>query len=305
MTIIHLEYFLAVVNHGSFGVAAEYCFVTQAALSIQIGNLENELEAILLDRSRKPIVPTDVGKIVLEQARKAVAAFYGIRERLNEIRGQLSGKLRLGVIPTVSPYLMPEFILEFTKRYPDVELKIRDMYTPDLIDALARETIDIAILSGGQSQIKIREEDLFDDKLYMYVSPRNGLFGRKSIVVEDIDPKQLLILSEGNCLRNQTLRLCKARRAIKTPYDFANSSLETLMHTVDSTGNMTIVPGMAIGHMNEHQRRQIISFGKAGAHRRITMAVAHTYIKKALVDAVRESALAAAKKFALTEFLIP
>jgi LysR family hydrogen peroxide-inducible transcriptional activator len=305
MTITQLEYFLAVVNHGSFSAAAEYCFVTQPSLSTQIGNLEEELGAVLLDRGRKPIATTQAGEIVLAQARRAVSEFYCTKELLNELRGELSGQLRLGVIPTISPYLMPGFVPQFVKRCPDVELKIRDMYTPDLIEALSRDIIDIAILSGGQSKVRIRETHLFNDRLYLYVSPKNGLFGRKKVVAGDIDPKQLLILSEGNCLRNQTLALCKARKAAKTQYDFANCSLETLMHTVDSTSTMTIVPGMAITYMSEERRRQIVHFDYANAHRAITMAVGHAYIRESLIDAVRDSAMAAAEEFAIAEFLVP
>ena len=302
MTIIQLEYFLAVVNHGSFSTAAEYSFVTQPSLSMQISNLEDELGVILLDRSSKPIVPTEAGRVVLEQAREAVSAFYGTKEKVNDLKGVVSGRLRLGVIPTVSPYLMPWFIPEFLKRYPKVELEIRDMFTADLIEALNRDTIDIAILSGG-IDMKIRETPLFDDKLYVYVSPKNHLYHQDSILIQEIDVRQLLILSEGNCLRNQILTLCKARKKIKLAYNFANCSLETLMNTVDATAMLTIIPGMAIEYIPEEKRKQIKPFGKVNAHRKITMAVGRTYVKDSLVRAVRESVLAAAGRFDVLNML--
>ena len=303
MTIIQLEYFLAVVNHGSFSTAAEYCFVTQPSLSIQISNLEEELGVILLDRKSKPIVPTEIGWAVVDQAREAVAAFYGTKDKVNDLKGKTSGNLRLGVIPTVSPYLMPHFIPEFLRKYPDVRLDIRDMYTSDLIEALNRDMVDVAILSGG-TDMKIRETELFDDKLYVYTSPRNKLFSRESVLVPDIDVHQLLILSEGNCLRNQILTLCKARKKIKLSYNFANCSLETLMHTVDHSSMLTIIPGMAVEYIPEEKRDRIKPFANVDAHRKITMAVGRTYMKESLVQAVRESIMSIAKRYDIHNMLL-
>ena len=303
MTIIQLEYFLAVANYGSFSAAAERCFVSQPSLSMQISNLEDELGAILLDRNNKPIVPTEAGQIVLDQAKEAIASFYTVKEKMHNLKGELTGKLRLGVIPTISPFLMPKFVPEFMKRCPKVTLDIRDMFTADIIDALSRDMIDIAILSGGY-QIKIHETKLFNDKLYAYVSPRNPLFGRKSILVDEIDLKELLILSEGNCLRNQTLKLCRTTmEKVKSSYNFANSSLETLMHMVDVSSAITIIPGMAIDLIPENKHNQIKPFGKTHAHRKISMAVGHTYVKEAIVNAVKESMMVVSEKFALSNLM--
>jgi LysR family hydrogen peroxide-inducible transcriptional activator len=302
MTITQLEYFLAVVNHGSFSTAAEHSFVTQPTLSMQIGSLEDELGVILLNRSSKPIVPTEAGKAVLEQARKAVAAFRGTKEKVNEIKGGIDGRLRLGVIPTISPYLIPGFIPEFLKRYPKVKLEIRDMFTADIVDALNRDAIDVAILSGG-IDMKIRETPLFNDKLFVYVSPKNKLYKQTSVLISEINVRELLILSEGNCLRNQVLTLCKAHKKLKPAYTFANCSLETLMHTVDCSAGVTIIPGMAIEYIREDKRGQIKPFGEVDAHRKITMAASRTYAKDALVEAVRESVLAVAGRYDMLNML--
>lgn len=301
MTITQFEYLLAVVNHGNFSAAAKSCFVTQPSLSIQVQNLEDELGVILLDRSQKPIVPTEIGCIVLEQIRTTIAEFYTTKDKVNIIKGAVSGRLRLGIIPTVSPYLMPKFIPDFIERCPEVELEICDMHTSDIISALNQDMIDVAILSGGESAIPIKETKLFDDKLYLYVSPKNDLYKRNSIFIDDINIKQLLILSEGNCLRNQTLKLCKERENLRLPYDFKASSLETLMYTVDSTSMVTIIPGMAIGFIPESKYKQIKPFIGVNAYRTITMAVGRTYVKKSLVDAVVKSVMAVHKKYSIPE----
>ncbi len=273
---------------------------------MQITSLENDLGVILLDRSKKPIVPTEAGEVFLEQAKKALAEFYRSREKINDIKGVLSGNLRLGVITTISPYLMPEFIPRFIKKCPDIKLRIYDMHVADTVEALARDKIDIAIISGGESEIKIAETELFDDKLYMYVSPGNELYGRKEIFLEDIDVEKLLILSEGHCLRNHALRLCQARKEVEPQFDFVNGSLENLMYTVDRTPCTTIIPGMAIRSIPEEKRDRIIPFGGIDANRRITMAVAPTFIKESLVNIVKDTVMEVAmEELALSEYLIP
>ena len=132
MTIIQLEYLLAVANCGSFSLAAEHCFVTQPSLSMQVKALEEELGVVLLDRSKKPVIPTEAGDVVLERARETLRAYNNIRESVAELKGETSGKLRLGVIPTIAPYLLHKFIPAFVRDYPKVELEISEMITSDI-----------------------------------------------------------------------------------------------------------------------------------------------------------------------------
>lgn len=129
MTIIQLEYLLAVANCGSFSLAAEHCFVTQPSLSMQVKALEEELGVVLLDRSKKPVIPTEAGEVVLDRARETLRAYNNIRESVAELKGETSGKLRLGVIPTIAPYLLHKFIPDFVRDYPKVELEISEMVT--------------------------------------------------------------------------------------------------------------------------------------------------------------------------------
>lgn len=304
MTIIQLEYFIAVANYGSFSAAAEHCFVTQPSLSMQIRNLEEELGVILLDRNNKPIVTTEAGRVVMEQAKEAIAAFYGTKERVNEMKGDFSGKLRLGIIPTISPYLLPKFLPKFAKRFPKVNLDIRDLFTAGIIDYLNRDMIDIAILSGGDP-IKIEETNLFEDKLYFYVSPRGRFYDRSSVFIEDIDVNHLLMLSEGNCLRNQALKaMCLAKHKVEALHDYANCSLETLMRMVDvSSDGVTIITGMMIDYIPKERHKQIKPFGKVKARRKITMSVARVYVKEVLVNAVKESLIEVANENAIADFV--
>lgn len=295
MTIIQLEYLLAVANHGSFSQAAEKCFVTQPSLSMQVKNLEEELGVILLDRSKKPVIPTEAGTLVLNQAREALMAFRRVTEAVNDLKGEVSGLLRLGVIPTIAPYLLHRFVPEFTRKYPKVELQIKEMVTADIVAALNRDMLDAAILAGGTSPGEIIEEELFDDRFYAYVSPMHPLYERSNIRIEDIDVKHLLLLSEGNCLRDQVLELCQARRRVPTQYAFESGSLDTLMRIVDNTVNMTIIPELALDFIPKEKHSQIKTLAKGATSRKITIAVRRTYVKRLLISALKESIIGASK----------
>ena len=297
MTIIQLEYLLAVANCGSFSAAAEKCFVTQPSLSMQIKNLEEELGIVLLDRTRKPVVPTNAGEAVLRQARETVKAFEAIREIVANLKNDVSGTLRLGIIPTIAPYLLHRLIPDFTKKYPKVDLMIREMKSRDIIHALRHDMLDAAIMSGGTIPDDIQEEDLFNDRFFVYVSPDHPLRQRNNIRIEDIDPRRMLLLSEGNCLRDQILELCLPRKNTTRQYAFDCNSTETLMRIVDSTPNsFTVVPEMVTEFIEEPHRSQLKTLAKGAVSRKISIAVRRTYAKSSLIAALKESILTVAGK---------
>ena len=296
MTIIQLEYLLAVANYGSFSLAAEKCFVTQPSLSMQVKNLEEELGVIVLDRSKKPVLPTDAGLAVIRQAKEAVQAFAMVREVVSDLQNEISGTLRLGVIPTIAPYLLHRFIPDFVRKCPKVELQIREMMTGDIIRALDRDMLDAAIMAGGTSPEGIREEELFNDRFFAYVSTDHPLCQRSNIRIEDIDVRHLLLLSEGNCLRDQVIELCQAQKNIARQYSFESGSLETLMRIVDNTPNLiTIIPEMVADYIDEKHRPQVKTLAKGAASRKITIAVSRTYVKRSLIDALKESVMNVAR----------
>ena len=296
MTIIQLEYLLAVANYGSFSLAAEKCFVTQPSLSMQVKNLEEELGVIVLDRSKKPVLPTDAGLAVIRQAKEAVQAFAMVREVVSDLQNEISGTLRLGVIPTIAPYLLHRFIPDFVRKCPKVELQIRQMMTGGINRALDRDMLDAAIMAGGTSPEGIREEELFNDRFFAYVSTDHPLCQRSNIRIEDIDVRHLLLLSEGNCLRDQVIELCQAQKNIARQCSFESGSLETLMRIVDNTPNLiTIIPEMVADYIDEKHRPQVKTLAKGAASRKITIAVRRTYVKRSLIDALKESVMNVAR----------
>ena len=291
MTIIQLEYLLAVANCGSFSQAAEHCFVTQPSLSMQVKSLEEELGVVLLDRSKKPVVPTEAGEVVLEQVRETLRSFNYIREAVHELKGETAGKLRLGVIPTIAPYLMHRFMPTFVKEYPKVELEISEMKTADIVEALKRDQLDAALVAGGTCGEGIQEHDLFNDRFWLYVSPENPLFERSNVRIEDIDLKDLVILSAGNCMRDQIIELCQAKRQMPSHFSFESGSLETLMRIVDCTQALTIIPEMPIDFIPENRRDRVKQLAKGATSRKISVAVRRTYVKGSIIKALNETIL--------------
>ncbi len=292
MTIVQLEYLVAVANHGSFSSAAEHCFVTQPSLSMQIKSMEDELGVILLDRSRKPVIPTEAGEVVLAAARETIIAYNNIKESVLDFKGETSGRLRLGVIPTISPYILHKFIPAFAASYPKVELEVNDMVTADIIEALKRDQIDAAIVAAGTCGEGIIEHELFNDRFYAYVSPNHPLAARKNISIDQINMNDLVLLSSGNCMRDQVIELCHAKQASSTSqYTFVSGSIDTLIRIVDCTNTLTIIPEMATEYIPARNSPRIKTLEKGTTSRKIAIAVRRTYVKKSIIKALSDTIL--------------
>lgn len=296
MTIVQLEYLLAVANCGSFSIAAEHCFVTQPSLSMQVKSLEEELGVVLLDRSKKPVIPTEAGDVVLAQARETIKAYNYIRESVAELKGETSGKLRLGVIPTIAPYLLHKFLPAFVRDFPKVELEISEMVTADIVEALRRDRIDAALVASGTCGEGITEQELFNDRFFAYVSPDNPLYERSNIRIEEIDLKELVILSQGNCMRDQIIELCQAKRNMPSHFTFESGSLDTLMRIVDCTSCLTIIPEMAVEYIPADRRDRLKTLSKGATSRKIAVAVRRTYVKSSVIKALVETIMVSIKK---------
>ena len=256
---------------------------------MQIKALEEELGVMLLDRSKKPVVPTEAGEVVLAQVRNTLQEFHTIKEVVQQLKGEVSGKIRLGVIPTIAPYLLHKFVPEFVQRYPKVEIEVREMKTADVVEALNRDQIDVALVAGGTCGDGFIEYELFDDKFYAYVSPRNSLYNKTNVRFEDIKISELVLLSSGNCMRDQVIELCQAKNALPSRYTFESGQLDTLMRIVDNTSLMTIIPKMALDFVPEERKRQVKTLFKGASSRKIALVTRRSYVKKSIVDALRQT----------------
>lgn len=246
---------------------------------------------VLLDRSaKKPVIPTEAGEVVMEQARETLRAYNGIREAVAELKGETAGKLRLGVIPTIAPYLLHKFIPAFVRDYPKVGT--RDFGDDHLGDRRGAQARPHRCGAGGQRRAEVLEQELFSDRFYAYVSPENPLYERQNIRIEEIDLKDLVILSPGNCMRDQIIELCQARRSMPAHYTFESGSLGTLMRIVDCTSCLTIIPEMAVEYIPADHLDRLKTLAKGATSHKIAVAVRQDYVKNSIIRALTETILA-------------
>jgi len=294
MTFVQLEYIIAVDTWRHFAKAAEQCFVTQPTLSMQIQKLEEELDVKIFDRSKQPVVPTETGAEIIEQARTILSGKSGLLETIQNKKGILTGELRIGIIPTLAPYLLPLFIQPFTKKYPEVRLVVHEMMTELIISRLREGKIDAGILVTPLQEAGIKEFVLFYEELMAYVSRKNEAYEKTYILPQDIDPNKLWLLEEGHCFRSQIVNLCELRKISRenSHFDYEAGSIETLRRMVEMNDGITIIPELATLDMPMKQIQLIRHFRKPSPMREVSLVVHRNFVKKRLIDVLRQEILA-------------
>ncbi|MET0393591.1 MAG: LysR substrate-binding domain-containing protein [Chitinophagaceae bacterium] len=295
MTLVQLEYIIAVDTWRHFATAAAHCFVTQPTLSMQIRKLEEELDMQLFDRSKQPVVPTGAGVEVIGQARKIIAERDLLLETVQSRKGRLTGELRIGIIPTLAPYLLPLFIQSFTRRYPEVRLVINEMMTGLIIARLREGKIDAGILVTPLQEAGMREHILFYEEMMAYVSKKNAVYEKTYLLPQDIDPNKLWLLEEGHCFRSQIVNLCELQKISRegSHFDYEAGSIETLRRMVELNDGITIIPELATLDMPLRQMQLLRHFRKPAPMREVSLVVHRNQIKKRLIDMLRQEILQA------------
>lgn len=286
MTLVQLEYIVAVDTYRSFVAAAEKCFVTQPTLSMQIQKLEESLGVKIFDRSRQPVVPTEVGAKIIEQARIVLMESKKINEILQEKKGELEGELRVGVIPTVAPYLLPDVITVFLKKYPKVKLQIWEYTTERIVHELKQGILDCGILSTPLTDNNIVEKPIFYETFVAYVSEKSNLFQKKILNTDDIADEKLWLLNEGHCMRGQVLNICnyKHNHGLEGTFEYNTGSVETLKRMVDINSGVTILPELSIMNYNEDELTHVRYFKSPEPVREISVVTTQNFVKKQAVN---------------------
>ncbi len=247
MTIQQLEYVVALDTHRHFVQAADHCFVTQPTLTMQVQKLEQEIGITLFDRSKKPLEPTKAGAPIIAKIRSILLEVNQLKSFVYNEKESLEGTYRLGIIPTVSPYLLPLFLQDFTTKYPEVNLQIREMQTAQIIDALKQGTLDIGILATPLMDQHIREIPLYNEPFLVYLNPSNPLISEKELVADQLPMDTLLLLEEGHCFREQALRICGSKLEVNTRnFSLQSGSIEGLKNLVKKEVGYTLVPYLSV-----------------------------------------------------------
>lgn len=294
MNIQQLEYVIAVDSCRHFVKASEKCYVTQATLSMMIKKLEEELNVKIFDRSRQPVVPTEIGNKIIAQAKIILQESNRLKEIVQEEQGELNGELRIGIIPTLAPYLLPLFMNSFLKKYPLVRLRISELTTDDIVRKLEQHDLDAGLLSTPLNLSSLTEQTLFYEEFVVFASSKEKILQKKYVLANDIDINRLCLLEEGHCLRSQVFNLCELKDKEKELHqlDFATGSIETLKKIVEVNQGITILPMLALKDMGAKQKNNIRYFKAPVPVREIGLVTYRYFIKEKLIKSLKEEILA-------------
>src|SRR5471030_1040358 len=293
MTITQLEYIVAVDTYRSFVAAAEKCFVTQPTLSMQVQKLEDTLGVKLFDRSKQPVVPTEIGNEVVAQARVMLSEAEKIKEIITDRQRELSGELRVGIIPTVAPYILPKILHGFIEKYPQVKLIVSEQTTELIIQQLKLGLIDCGILSTPLHESSLTELPVFYENFVAYVSKNSKLSKKKSISSDDIDMEEIWILNEGHCMREQVLNICQRRKSTRgfKHFEYNTGSVETLKRMVDQNNGATILPELALADWSDKQLDRVRYFKSPEPAREVSIVIQRNFLKRRMIDALKAEIL--------------
>ena len=286
-TLTQLEYILAVHKLKHFGRAARACHVSQPSLSAQVQKVEEELDTILFDRSKKPILTTKKGEQVVAQA-KIVLSEHRKLFGLKIADGEISGEFNLGVIPTLSPYLIPIFIEKFSKTYPKVNLKINENKTEEIIELLNEDKLDGALLITPLGDEKIHEKVLFYEPFYAFVSDNHPYFKKKFIDDNKLDKESIWLLNEGHCFRDQVIKICSSSSSnVLKNVAFESGNLETIKNLVRKGSGYTLIPYLATLDLeNREKENNLKRFHKPVPTREVSLIHSRSFLKKDILDAL-------------------
>ncbi len=248
MNLRDLRYLIAVAEQRHFGRAAEACHVSQPTLSAQLKKLEAYLGVTLIERTNKRVAVTPIGEEILARARQAVEQADAILQLAQSHRDPLSGPLRLGVIPTLGPYLMPLVLGPLRQRYPHLELVLSEEVTDALLQRLLAHEIDAALLATPADAAGLEELPLFDEPFWLAYPRGHALDGAERVTESDLEAADLLLLADGHCLRDQVLEACGRAEAGPAGEvgDLRAASLETILQLVAAGYGCTLVPALAM-----------------------------------------------------------
>ncbi|WP_028121029.1 hydrogen peroxide-inducible genes activator [Epilithonimonas tenax] len=287
MNIQQLEYLIAVDKYKHFGKAAQACFITQPTLSAMIQKFEDELDVKIFDRTTHPIRTTDAGAELIKEAQKVIDSVMELRNKANFLNNILAGKLNLGIIPTVSTYVLPNEIFSFLNKNPQIELNIKEMTTESIIKSLKSGELDAGIISTPYSAAdEFYQDFLFNEELMLYSGTESGQKKDCFVVPEDIDVNKVWLLEEGNCLRTQFENICHLKENSLKPknLEFLASNGNTLIQMVDKVGGITILSEIGVQQLSDEQKQKVSRFIKPFPYREISLIYYKPTYKQKIID---------------------
>ncbi len=291
MTLTQLEYIVALDSHRHFVLASEKCFVTQPTLSMQIQKAEEELGVKIFDRTKQPVIPTEIGSSIIAQARVILREARLIQQIINDQKDMMTGELRIGIIPTLAPYLLPPLFKQMREKYPQLNLIIKETITEEVIHELKNNRLDCGLIVTPLKDLSIKEDVLFYEELFVYVSKKNSLYDKKYVLATEINPDQLWLLEEGHCFRSQILNLCELRKSSDFNFKYETGNIETLKRMVDKSDGITILPELAVLEFSKRQLKLVKRLKEPRPAREVSLVTHRDHTKTKLIKTLKEEIL--------------
>ena len=286
MTLQQLEYIVAVYRTRHFVKAAEACGVTQPTLSAMIQKLEAELDVKLFERSSQQVMPTAIGKVVVEQAWKVLNRARKLKDIVAEEKKSLTGTFRLGILPTIAPYLLPRFFPRLMRENSSLEIRVVEMKPADIRRAIDRGEIDAAVMVDTGDLDDYALTTLFYEQFLAYVSPSDQLSAKKSIKTSDLSNELLWLLDEGHCFRDQLVKYCQLKAAKTSQSAYSLGSIETFMRIVENGQGVTFIPELATMQLTPTQKELVRPFAIPIPTREVVMATSKAFVRQSLLDMI-------------------
>ena len=289
MNIQQFKYVLAVVDLKNFEAASERCFVTQSTLSTMISRFENEIGVRIFNRKTKPVSITQEGEQIINRLRIVIHEVESLKNVIQELKGEMVGELKIGIIPTVAPYLLALFLTKFADRFPKINIVVREMTTAQIQVALKKRTLDIGLLAIPLEDDELVEQELYSEPFLVYDCRDEK--STSKITVTDLDYSKLWLLQEGHCLRTQIFKICelsnlKAKNNVN--FEFESGSMGSLLNFTKASKGITIIPYLASFDLGNEDKRNIIEFESPIPVRSIGLLTHKFFVKKQLAKALQE-----------------
>lgn len=290
MTLVQFKYLLAISRYRSFSKASQNLEISQPALTSQIKNLENEIGFAVFDRTKVPLTITREGEVLIKRAEQILKLADDMHDIAIELEEQISGRLSIGMIPTVAPYLTPVFMDDLNAKYSDLQLNIKELVTEDIILQVKNGELDAGIIATPVKAKGVEYQTLFYEKFFLFISDKNKLFNKDTINIKNIELNDLWYLNEGNCFQNQVNALCEIsdKVAQKQQLKYQSNSIESLRYIVLQRGGMTFIPELATLTVSSAEENMIKEIGGLKPVREISLVTTKFVSKRKLIDAFLE-----------------
>ena len=286
MNIQQLEYIIALDQHKSFSKAAAHSYITQATLSTMIKRLEEELGVVLFDRKTNPIITTECGKEIVEEAKKALRHTQNIKQLALTIKNHIAGRLKVGIIPTISSSLFPKVIQPVLTKFPELELEVIERTTDNIIRQLREGDLDIGILSTPINEEGLEENLLYYEKLLVYGDTGSD---EQYLMPKDITRYKIWLLQQGHCLRDQFINLCSLERKPSLEhFHYEAASFDSLLNLVDSFGGLTLIPELYAQLLPPDKQAKVRAFQSPYPVREVSLVYYRPFAKLRLIDALTQ-----------------